>query len=308
MDFQHKISDLKNRPAGYWIGLANDRLPAAVSLLLVIAIAWYLAKLFWVLTPASTDFDWSARPSYTGGSLSRRNDTVAVDFSAIVNAHLFGEPGSAAVPAQQAIDAPETRLNLKLRGTIAAGDENYAHAIIADGNGEDNVYFIKASLPGGAVLHEVYPDRVILNRAGTLETLKLPRVSEALGKPARPSTAGGRPASNSNAGSIRQVMQQGPAGFTDVLRPQPYMPNGVLKGYRVYPGRDRRRFSALGLRPGDLVTDINGQPLDNLQSGMDVFRKLGDASQITVTIERNGSPMALTLDTSKFTETLDNSK
>jgi hypothetical protein len=109
MDFQHKISDLKNRPAGYWIGLANDRLPAAVSLLLVIAIAWYLAKLFWVLTPASTDFDWSARPSYTGGS---RNDTVVVDFGAIVNAHLFGEPGSAAVPAQQAIDAPVTRLNL----------------------------------------------------------------------------------------------------------------------------------------------------------------------------------------------------
>lgn len=78
------------------------------------------------------------------------------------------------------------------------------------------------------------------------------------------------------------------------------MPNGQLKGYRVYPGRDRRTFAALGLRPGDLVTDINGQPLDDLQSGMEIFRNLGDATQVTVTIERNGSAMVLTLDASQF--------
>ena len=52
------------------------------------------------------------------------------------------------------------------------------------------------------------------------------------------------------------MMQADPASFTDILRPQPYMPNGELKGYRVYPGRDRRRFAALGLRPGDLVTEL----------------------------------------------------
>ena len=78
-----------------------------------------------------------------------------------------------------AIDAPETQLNLQLRGTIAAGDETMAHAIIADGNGKDKVYFINDAVPGGAVLHEVYTDRVILNRAGILETLRLPRVSKA---------------------------------------------------------------------------------------------------------------------------------
>jgi general secretion pathway protein C len=81
------------------------------------------------------------------------------------------------------------------------------------------------------------------------------------------------------------------------------MPNGELKGYRVYPGRDRRKFASLGLRPGDLVTDINGQPLNDLQSGMEVFKNLGNATELTVTIERNGSPMALTLDTSQFLNT-----
>jgi general secretion pathway protein C len=116
--------------------------------------------------------------------------------------------------------------------------------------------------------------------------------------PARPAarTTQATPA----GGSIQRMMQSSGASFTDILRPQPYMPNGELKGYRVYPGRDRRRFAALGLRPGDLVTDINGQPLNNLQAGMDIFKNLGNATQLTVTIERNGSPMALTLDTSQF--------
>jgi len=102
---------------------------------------------------------------------------------------------------------------------------------------------------------------------------------------------------------MQQMMQDSGGSFTDVLRPQPYMPNGELKGYRVYPGRDRRRFAALGLRPGDLVTDINGQPLNDLQSAAEVFKNMGDSTQLTVTIERNGSPMALTLDTSQLSNT-----
>jgi len=176
------------------------------------------------------------------------------------------------------------------------------------GTAVDKVYFIRDALPGGALLHEVYPDRVILNRAGSLEALRLPRVSELQGgTPAAGFSPPFTPDSE-DAGSVQQLMQAEPSTFTDILRPQPYMPNGELKGYRVYPGRDRRRFAALGLRPGDLVTDINGQPMNNLQGGMEVFRNLATAPQITVTIERNGSPMTLTLDTNQVIGQQDNAE
>ncbi|MEJ2138886.1 MAG: type II secretion system protein GspC [Gammaproteobacteria bacterium] len=296
MDFRQKIEQLKAQPASHWIATANNQFPAAISVLLAIGIAWYSARMLWVFVPLENEFDWNSNPSFTGANVSTPSSS-AVDWQTIINAHLFGVAGADPTPVAT-IDAPETRLNLKLRGTIAAGDENLAHAIIADGNGKDEVFFIKDSLPGGAVLHEVYPDRVILNRAGVLETLRLPRLSESLGK--QPTSARSRPEASQPSGSMASMMQRGPASFTDVLRPQPYMPNGELQGYRVYPGRDRRKFAALGLRPGDLVTDINGQPLNNLQSGMEVFKNLGDATQLTVTIERNGSPMQLTLDSDVF--------
>jgi len=301
MDLRHKFDALRSHPASLWLNQANELLPNALTWLFLVVIAWYLARLIWAFVPLYGEFDWTARPQYASQAMPK-GDSVKIDFPSIANAHLFGEAG--AEPVNTAIDAPETQLNLQLRGTIAAGDQTMAHAIIADGDGEDKVFFINDTLPGGAVLHEVYTDRVILNRGGVLEALRLPRVSKALGNQPMPSPmpdfVNENPAAEADA--MQQMMQADPASFTDILRPQPYMPNGELKGYRVYPGRDRRRFAALGLRPGDLVTAINGQALDNLQSGMEVFRNLGNAAQIAVTIERNGSPMTLTLDTNQVIE------
>jgi len=301
MDLRHKFDALRSRPASLWLHQANELLPNALTWLFLVLVAWYLARLIWAFVPLYADFDWTARPQYAARTLPK-GGSAQIDFPSIANAHLFGEAG--AEPVNTAIDAPETQLNLQLRGTIAAGDETMAHAIIADGDGKDKVFFINDTLPGGAVLHEVYTDRVILNRGGVLEALRLPRVSKALGRQPLPSAAPAFDDQNSAppADAMQQMMQGNPASFTDILRPQPYMPNGELKGYRVYPGRDRRRFAALGLRPGDLVTAINGQALDNLQSGMEVFRNLGNAAQIAVTIERNGAPMTLTLDTNQVIE------
>jgi general secretion pathway protein C len=298
MDLVHKISIARERPASYWLNSANQHMPAVSSVLLVIAIAWYMSRLLWILMPQQGEFDWSVRAPASGGASSQVSSSTRTDFAAIAAAHLFGVPGAEPV-ITATLDAPETRLDLKLRGTIAADDPSMAHAIIADGKGKDSVYFLKDKVPGGAELYEVHADRVILNRAGTLETLRLPKLSKALGqKKSTVKTVNNRRTGGFAAGKPAQAGQP-PASFTDIIRPQPFMPNGELKGYRIYPGRDRRKFAALGFRPGDLVTQINGQALDNLQSGMEVFKQLGSATSINVTIERAGQPMEVTVDTSQ---------
>ena len=76
--------------------------------------------------------------------------------------------------------------------------------------------------------------------------------------------------------------------------------DGKQQGYRVYPGRQRQQFSQLGLRPGDMITQINGMALDDPARGMEVFRSLGDATQVSVTVERNGQEQVMTLDTSQL--------
>jgi len=143
---------------------------------------------------------------------------------------------------------------------------------------------------------EIQADRVILARAGQLEVLRLPREGQGTGAP----PAGGlspapRPAGTPDQANVQELVAQKAAGFLEVVRPQPFMPNGQLKGYRIYPGPNRQQFTSLGLRAGDLVTEINGIALNNPAQGMEVFRSLGDAPQVTVTVERDGQPQVLSL-------------
>jgi general secretion pathway protein C len=87
---------------------------------------------------------------------------------------------------------------------------------------------------------------------------------------------------------LQNLAAQNPAAITEIIRPQPVFANGQQRGYRVYPGRNREQFSKLGLMPGDLVTAINGTPLDDPARGMEILQSMNSATQVTVTVERNG--------------------
>jgi general secretion pathway protein C len=282
-------------PAQLWAE-ASRVLPPWVSLLLVVLIGWQLALLAWSLAPsdepdAPPPLTAAARPDAAEGS-------GGVDIRRIVAAHLFEEATEEVPVTEEPVDAPETQLSLELRGTITATDADKALAIIAERGGDEKVFAVGDAVPGGASLHSVYTDRVILKRAGRLETLRLPR-SEETGS--QRSAAPARRASFTRpapAQTVRDVVQQGSMTLTDIIRPQPVFKDGEQQGYRVYPGRQRQQFAQLGLRPGDLVTQINGMTLNDPARGMEIFRSLADATSVSVTVERNGQMEVLTLDTS----------
>jgi len=141
---------------------------------------------------------------------------------------------------------------------------------------------------------------VILNENGTLTSLLLPReFKDAPVSNVRQATSTTR-SIDSDVDSIQSVVSQNLTRLTDVIRPTPYRVQGEQVGFRVYPGRDRRQFAALGLRPGDIIKDIDGQTLSDASEAMRIFQSLGTAEQVTVTIERNGATESLTLRTSQL--------
>ncbi len=292
------IPDLVSRFGGptptLAIARANEHLPLAVSVVTVVLIGYYLARLFWLAYPAGP------RPPWQPPALLPQAGQPAsglTDYATITAAHLFGEVSNEPPPltGDAALSAPDTSLALQLRGAIAADDPRFAHAIIADGSGSEHVYFVNSTLPGGATVQQIQADRVILARGGQLEVLRLPREGQGgAGAPA-PGFSPAPFGSNAVQPNVQELVAQNAAGFLEVVRPQPFMPNGQLKGYRIYPGPNRQQFASLGLRAGDLVTEINGIALNNPAQGMEVFRSLGDAPQVTVTVERDGQPQVLSL-------------
>jgi general secretion pathway protein C len=187
---------------------------------------------------------------------------------------------------------------LLLAGTIATQDPKHGVAIISDGGGPSKVYSVGERI-GGASVHSVYLDHVILDRAGALETLLLPRQLP----PSAPRMSTARRATPADprtavaVDNIRRMVQQDPGILDQVMRTVASYDNaaGKLRGFRAYPGRNRAIFSKLGLKAGDLVTAINGTPLDDPQHAQDVFNTIQTSDHVTVTIERGGQKQDITL-------------
>jgi general secretion pathway protein C len=86
-----------------------------------------------------------------------------------------------------------------------------------------------------------------------------------------------------------------PGLIADIMHPQPVYQDNKLHGYRVFPGRNRQAFNGLGLHPGDLVTAINGTPLDDPSRADEILRTLNSAADAHVTVVRNGQPQDVVL-------------
>lgn len=273
------------RPAGGLRAGVATAGPSLATLVFVIVLAAQLAALLWRALgstgsegPQPVAVDVAAAPT--------------IDLAAIVNAHLFGIAATTGDPS----NAPATSANLTLAGTLAGPDPAVGWAIIGASGQSARVYATGASLPGGTKLAAVYPDRVILDRNGARESLMLPRLSGggAATPVAYAQGAGAAPASL--ADSVRQLMAQDPAAANELLRPQPVFAGGSLRGYRVYPGRNRAQFARLGLQPGDLVTAVNGAALDDPNRGLEILRGIGAGTAVTLSIDRNGRQQQVSVD------------
>ncbi len=260
--------------------------PVAVRVLLVLWLAWLLASLTWSLLPQH------AQAPVMQGAVSTAS-ARRVDAGRVASQHLFGQFAPQAVSG----DAPDTTLALTLHGIVAGKRAQDSRALIVV-NGDEEPYAVGAQLPGGAVIRAIYPDRVMLERDGRVEALRLPKADLGQGQPpgsfasAPNATIGPPPPSGlpPNLGQLRQQIVNNPQRLMDVVRAMPVTQGGKLTGYRVYPAGNSPAFAQLGLRPGDIVTGVNGIPLTDPAQSMRVLSALKTSDQISISMMRNGQP------------------
>jgi general secretion pathway protein C len=270
-----------------WLSRLQGNGPKLVSRVLAALIAVELARIAISLLSGPVK---SPQPVVARSVQTRPH--AAADVQTVVSAHLFGV--ATADPAAQDPDHPPlSSANLVLAGTIATQDPKHGIAIISDG-GPSKVFSVGDKVTG-ASLYSVYLDHVILDRGGTLETLVLPRLLP--GNRSATRRIGADPRTVAAVDNIRRMVQQDPGLLDQVMRTVASYDNGAgkLRGFRAYPGRNRAIFNKLGLKPGDLVTAINGQALDDPQRSQEVFNTIQSSDHVTVTIERGGQKEDISL-------------
>jgi len=279
------------------------RLARLVNGLLVIWLAWLLAQMSWMLLPDTRSGE-AQSVAVVPGQVTRQ--APRIDERQIASWHLFGEAGKDKPVKKTAVNAPETRLKLTLRGVFASDDSSSAssaRAIIGDPRGKEDSYAPGDPLPGGATLSEIYPDRIILERNGRFETLRLPRKTMNTGSVRLGSRSTARSTSSANAAAFskyRREIKKNPASLMNYVRATPERKDGKFIGFRLQAGKDPGAMKELGLKPGDVVTSINGVQIDSPAKGMKAMQALGKGDSVNITLLRGGqeTSMSLTLPSS----------
>ena len=275
----------------------SGQVARVVNALLVIWVAWLLAGLIWLVWPEP---EQGPLPQPLAVVPVAAEQQPRIDEQQIAAWHVFGVAGEAKpAPKAAAVEAPDTSLKLTLRGVFASDEAGRARAIVGDPRGKEDHYAVGDPLPGGAKLSEIYPDRIILERNGRYETLRLPKErTSAVLQDNEPDRAGvGDNASKVAAFTkYRNEITQNPSVFMNYVRATPARSgDGKFIGFRLQAGRERGALKELGLQPGDIVTSINGVQIDSPAKGMKAMQALGEGDNVSVTLLRAGQETALSL-------------
>lgn len=271
------------------------------ALLAALAL-WLLVRLLWALLPSDD--------AALGAVANRAASSPApVPTRSIAQWHLFGN-----TPAQASASGSTT--SLILRGTLAEADPKAGIAVIADAGAGERSLRVGEQVAAGVKLVAVYADHVVVARDGVEETLKLARATSlapadtpraAPGSaaaraaaattniPAAGATAAARPKGSANWQQTVDRLRQNPAELMKRVQVVPVLEGGKLAGVRLSTGTDVALLDRIGLQPGDVVTSVNGTPIDSIERGQQIMSSLGSASSVRVTVLRGGKATDVTV-------------
>ena len=307
-----------------------------VELALVVALAFLLAKVFWLITLGATPPN--TQPIVP--STLPATQAAQVDIDVVGSYDPFFRNTTITTVAERSPDlaveeganAPETTLNLKLYGTrfTASSDRNSSPsaAIIQDPNGKQLAVAVGDEILEGVTLYSVAPFYVTLRRDGKLERLSLDdnpalfKRADATGGDAttgRKVQTNRRPqfviASKEKQLTAAEKQYEGRAQSlaslrktNDAITPQdfetllnsvtmaPRLNGRTIEGWEMSPNGALPLFEKLGLKSGDVLKRVNGKAMKNAERLTELIDDLNGVTKVALLVERSGKDVTITFD------------
>lgn len=290
-----------------WLQLVKNqqKINLLVVVLLAIFLLSYAAELTWRLWPQPDDNSKVENVS-NGQSLTIKNANNNLNLADIKRLNLFGDYNASPVEEKEVTEAPVTQLNLTLTGVVSSSTKDQGAAIIENRN-QQQTYGIGEKIEGtNASLKEVYADRVIIKNGPSSETLMLDGLDynknpkqQRQDPPTRlqPNNRDSqRRTLSDDAMQASRELQDQPSSFIDYIAISPHRPDGELMGYRVSPGKKPALFKAAGLKSGDVITELNGLDLTDMQQALEAMNMLKEVQSLQMSVQREDEIITIYLD------------
>ena len=246
--------------------LSHRAIPALATVAALLLLCWTLAQGTWrVLQPTSP-------------AVARAGGADLTDLRGLGSVQLFGRAAPRS-PAAEASVAP-SNLNMTLTGVAARATGGCALVIV---QGQPEAAFCSGEeVSPGVRLDTVERDRIVIVRNGVREAVFM-KDAEGAAVPLAPIVQ--------SVGTDRQIVDrrqlQQQLGRPEFLNQALIVPNPD-GGFLVRQIQAGSLYEKLGLRPGDVIRNVNGQPLTNMDDVMRLYQQFGTAQRVLVDVQRQG--------------------
>jgi general secretion pathway protein C len=260
--------------------LGHRAVPAVATVAALLLLCWTLAQgTSRLLQPASP-------------AVVRAGGADLTDLRALASTQLFGRSAPSRNPAAEASVAP-SNLNLTLTGVAVRASGGCALVIV---QGQPESAFCSGDeLSPGVRLDTVQGDRIVIVRNGAREAvfMKDAAGTAAVGVAAAPPPIVQSTGPDRQLVDRRQLQQQ--MGRPEFLNQALIVPNPD-GGFLVRQVQAGSLYEKLGLRPGDVIRNVNGQPLTSMDDVMRLYQQFGTAQRVLVDVQRQGKNETLYYD------------
>ena len=295
--------------ARFWTSEAGRlRLLGWLPVVLLLASGWAAAQLTWQVTmylaptQAMTE-DLFAPPAYKEQSLP---DSFW-KWSGWTD--LYAKPPP----------TPQKKIDLKVvvNGILGYGDAGSAMLKVGKKRSA-SLYFVGDNLGSGVILEEVAINAVKLRKGSLTKTVKLETKGSDLFLAVAPvpnpveipvpeevrredsdniviSSKKLRPEVRQQLESISKQAQKDPTSLAKDFSLDSVNRGGSIIGYRLRYNLDPALLLSLGLRPTDIVLEVNGIPVEQITGNPGTMASLTGLKRYDVLIERNGRPQNLVI-------------
>ena len=190
-----------------------------------------------------------------------------------------------------------SRLGVKLIGTLSGVAKEWVLASLEVG-GRARSFAIGDEVEGAKII-DIERDRVIVLNQSRQEFIDRGPATEGgltstdvPSAPPQGAGAGIRAISPTEYEVARPELDNILADINTIAtqaRSAPVFKDGRVQGLRLFAIRPGSVYERLGISNGDVLTRINGENLDSMTKGLQLFTKLQEARRIDVDLERSGS-------------------
>ncbi len=268
--------------AGIEAVFAHRAVQIAATVAALLWLCWGLAQGTWrVVQPGSP-------------AVSRASGLDPTDLRALANAQPFGRVAAPSRDPAAEARVARSNLNITLTGVVVRASGGCA-VVIVQGQPE-SAYCAGEDIVPGARLESVLRDRIVIVRGGVREAVVMKDAEETPGAAVAAMTS----PIVQPLGADRQVVDrrqlQQQLGRPEFLSQALIVPNPGGGGFLVREVQSGSLYEKLGLRPGDVIRNVNGQPITNMDDLMRLYQQFGSAERVLVDVQRQGRSETLYYD------------